>query len=305
MANSPDLALTSQTNLEKQAIDKELVRGREFTNQLLQQLRHGSNCRGDQKSLLLVTSPFAQDFVTEIVRSFTNTFLLLNTTTDPADIQSHDVSFFTDSSSDRNISHESGVAGDVDVNCKRFINRKSDDPRDCFKRESSIQTWERDSPILIDDENYYRCSHRQEGCSAMKQVQRIQEKPPLYRTTYFGLHSCKNHMLPEMTLDLTSASGGSSMLLSFNNNTSFHHPVFSLSSSSTKKDHDDDQENNIPIIHDDHDVDEEQNHVSQYDDHDHIPTLLSSTLDMFCYHEVNDVLLMRCFDFDDFARFGK
>ncbi|XP_054814236.1 WRKY DNA-binding transcription factor 70-like [Prosopis cineraria] len=306
--------------MEKQAIVEELVRGREFANQLLQLLRQGSNYKGNQESFLSVARPFGQDLLTEILRSFTNTFLLLNNTTDP-DIQSHDVSFFSDSSSARNIYQGSEVAGDVGVNCKSFINGRSDNQRGCYKRKRSTQTWEKDSPILIDDgyawrkygqkmttnarylKNYYRCSHRQVGCSAMKQVQRIQEKPPLYRTTYIGIHSCKNHnMLPEMTLALTSPSD-SSILLNFNDNTSFHHHFFSSSSTNDKKERDD--EENIPIIdHDDRHVDVEQNHVPEYDDH--VPTLLSSTLDMFSYYEVvDDVLLMRCFDFDDFARFGK
>ncbi|XP_061368494.1 OBERON-like protein [Gastrolobium bilobum] len=41
--------------------------------------------------------------------------------------------------------------------------------------------------------NYYRCTHRyDQGCLATKQVQRIQEDPPLHRTTYYGNHTCRH-----------------------------------------------------------------------------------------------------------------
>jgi len=50
----------------------------------------------------------------------------------------------------------------------------------------------------------------------MKQVQKIQDDPTLYRTTYFGHHTCKSYMNPEIALEPLSLSA-SSTLLSFNN----------------------------------------------------------------------------------------
>ncbi|CAH9134719.1 unnamed protein product [Cuscuta epithymum] len=39
--------------------------------------------------------------------------------------------------------------------------------------------------------HYYRCTHKfDQNCQATKQVQRIQESPPHYRTTYIGNHTC-------------------------------------------------------------------------------------------------------------------
>lgn len=54
---------------------------------------------------------------------------------------------------------------------------------------------------------YFRCTHKyDQSCQAKKQVQRIQEDPPLYQTTYFRHHTCKNNFLeaPEFILDITT-----------------------------------------------------------------------------------------------------
>jgi len=64
--------------------------------------------------------------------------------------------------------------------------------------------------------NYYRCTHKHDqGCKATKQVQQIQEDPPLYKTTYYGHHTCRILQSPEIIVD--SPSDNSSMFLSFDN----------------------------------------------------------------------------------------
>ncbi|KAL0450898.1 UNVERIFIED_CONTAM: putative WRKY transcription factor 70 [Sesamum latifolium] len=41
--------------------------------------------------------------------------------------------------------------------------------------------------------NYFRCTHKfDQGCQATKQVQKIEDDPPLFRTTYHAQHTCKN-----------------------------------------------------------------------------------------------------------------
>lgn len=65
--------------------------------------------------------------------------------------------------------------------------------------------------------NYYRCTHKyDQGCQATKQVQRVQDNPPLYKTTYYGNHTCRNLLNPDIILDPNSPSD-SSILLSFDN----------------------------------------------------------------------------------------
>ncbi|CAA0836193.1 Probable WRKY transcription factor 70 [Striga hermonthica] len=81
--------------------------------------------------------------------------------------------------------------------------------RGCYKRRKSSDTWIKESATLFDDghawrkygqkvilnakhpRNYFRCTHKfDQGCRASKQVQKIQDDPPLYRTTYQDQHTC-------------------------------------------------------------------------------------------------------------------
>ncbi|RHN40059.1 putative transcription factor WRKY family [Medicago truncatula] len=63
--------------------------------------------------------------------------------------------------------------------------------------------------------NYYRCTHKfDQRCLTTKHVHRIQQKPPLYKTTYYGHHTCGNLPNPDIILDPNDTS---SLLLSFNN----------------------------------------------------------------------------------------
>lgn len=59
---------------------------------------------------------------------------------------------------------------------------------------------------------YYRCTYKHdEGCKATKQVQRIQVKPPVFRTTYFGNHTCNNlHNDHELIMEGTGTGTGTS-----------------------------------------------------------------------------------------------
>jgi len=84
---------------------------------------------------------------------------------------------------------------------------------------------------------YYRCTHKHDkGCPAIKQVQRIQEDPPLYRTTYYGHHNCKSSSSSDIMVESAPPSG-SSMFLSFSNTlpTKEQYQLQSSSLSSCKK----------------------------------------------------------------------
>ncbi|QHN96416.1 putative WRKY transcription factor [Arachis hypogaea] len=112
--------------------------------------------------------------------------------------------------------------------------------------------------------NYYRCSHKcDEGCPAMKQVQRIQENPPLYRTTYYGHHTCKNtnYYNNEESIILEHESK-SSMFLSFNNNNNNIIPSSKKQILRSTK-----QEAVELVIHDHHDDHSVATHQSQLYDH--------------------------------------
>ncbi|XP_022891726.1 probable WRKY transcription factor 53 [Olea europaea var. sylvestris] len=50
--------------------------------------------------------------------------------------------------------------------------------------------------------SYFRCTHKNQGCKATKQVQKTKEQPILYRTTYFGHHTCRDKLrAPQIIID--------------------------------------------------------------------------------------------------------
>ncbi|XP_023749894.1 probable WRKY transcription factor 70 [Lactuca sativa] len=91
----------------------------------------------------------------------------------------------------------------------------------CVKRRKSSWTSTKVTSDLIDDghawrkygqkeilnanhqRSYYRCTYKSDqGCLATKQVQMIEDKPPKYRITYFGNHTCNNlQRAPPIILD--------------------------------------------------------------------------------------------------------
>ncbi|XP_055807971.1 WRKY DNA-binding transcription factor 70-like [Solanum dulcamara] len=80
--------------------------------------------------------------------------------------------------------------------------------------------------------NYFRCTHKfDQGCQANKQVQRIQENPPLFRITYYGHHTCKTFpKVSQMICDSPNDHEDSNSVLlninSTNNNYNNHHHFF-------------------------------------------------------------------------------
>ncbi|RDX78395.1 putative WRKY transcription factor 70, partial [Mucuna pruriens] len=223
----------------RNAIEEELIKGLDIANQLLEILVHKSNTHGG--NIEGPMPPFVEDLVRKVQCSFTNTLLLLNFNND--------------------ISYKVVMPitiKDVPSSVKLPKPQDTDEAknrRGCYKRRSSAPTWETNSSILMEDgyvwrkygqkittnakylRNYYRCTHKyDEDCPAIKQVQRIQEDPPLYRTTYYGRHNCKSSLCPEIMLEPASSSD-SSMFLSFSNTfpSKEEYPFSSSLSSSTKQ----------------------------------------------------------------------
>ncbi|XAR55730.1 hypothetical protein NMG60_11035914 [Bertholletia excelsa] len=119
--------------------------------------------------------------------------------------------------------------------------------RGCYKRRRISQTYSRVTPNLIDDgyawrkygqkvilnskhpRNYFRCTHKfDQGCQATKQVQKLDDEPPMYRTTYYGQHTCKNLLKPPQIIIDSSPPKDSAFILSFsgNPNTKSQDPIF-------------------------------------------------------------------------------
>ncbi|XP_014521527.2 probable WRKY transcription factor 70 [Vigna radiata var. radiata] len=241
-----------------------------MANQLLEVLAHDKSITHLQKEEEGSKSvlPFVEDLVRNVLCSFTNTLLLLNSSNDVS-ITLRDVSSSTTTSPKKLES--------VDETCKNRSILTTENRRRGYKRKSIAPSWEKNSSILIEDgyvwrkygqkmtlnakylRSYYRCTHKNDqGCHAMKQVQRIQDVPPLYRTTYYGHHTCKSRMInSEIVLEPLSPSA-SSTLLSFNS--SFHckqeNPFPSSLLAPTKHEL-------VEMIHDEHSA---QNQLSSLED---------------------------------------
>ncbi|KAK7294879.1 hypothetical protein RJT34_17778 [Clitoria ternatea] len=198
-------------NSRRKAIEEELVRGRDCAEQL-RHVINGSCVDG-------LGTPFAEQLVKDVLMSFTNSLVFFN---NPSS-ESHDLHVWDSSKSED--SQES--------NCKSSTLKER---RGCYKRRRTTQSWEKESEAPVDDgyhwrkygqkeilntkypRNYYRCTHKyDQSCQATKQVQRVQEDPPLYRTTYYGHHTCKNLLNPEIILEHPISPSGSSKFLSFDN----------------------------------------------------------------------------------------
>lgn len=39
---------------------------------------------------------------------------------------------------------------------------------------------------------YFRCTHKSEGCKALRQVQKLEDGSEMFHITYFGFHTCQN-----------------------------------------------------------------------------------------------------------------
>lgn len=156
----------------------ELSRGREVADQLRLMLRHTPP---------LDPTP-AQGLVAKILETFTHSLSMLSPTAAVSQLPPLK-------------SEDSGETPPPPTK----------DRRGCYKRRRSSETWTKKTASLFEDghawrkygqkvilnakhpRNYFRCSHKfDQGCQATKQVQKIEDDPPLFRTTYHGRHTCKN-----------------------------------------------------------------------------------------------------------------
>ncbi|KAF2306632.1 hypothetical protein GH714_019928 [Hevea brasiliensis] len=209
---------------------EQLTRGQEYANQLKAIF---SESIGDDGSV-------GEDLVTKILNSFMSSLSILN------GVESDEVSQLPASIHVGSPCCDGRKSEDSGESIRSTSTMK--DRKGCYKRRKTSQySWTRDSPDLIDDghawrkygqkvilnakypRNYFRCTHKfDQGCQATKQVQRIEEEPPMHRTTYYGHHTCKNLLkASHLILDAPDHVIDSSVLLSFSNGNGHHnnHPT--------------------------------------------------------------------------------
>ncbi|MED6219572.1 hypothetical protein PIB30_036993 [Stylosanthes scabra] len=223
----------------KAIIEEELVRGREFANQLRQLIVINKTNNNNE-----VNSAYHHNhLLSNVISSFANTLSLLNK------YPIHPINQSSSSSSSPNNNDDLMQMQPPQpqqlhsrlLTYDQHICSTQPDRRGSYRRKRNMETWTEESEKEREEDghqwrkygqkaiqkekytrNYFRCTHKYEqGCQATKQVQKLQENPPLYRTTYYGCHTCtnldtNNHILI-MEEDGPNNTSSSSIFLSFDN----------------------------------------------------------------------------------------
>ncbi|KAI4306968.1 hypothetical protein L6164_030203 [Bauhinia variegata] len=178
---------------------RELVQGQESATQLKGLVQKQSGVDG---------SLSAEELVAKILRSFTESLSVLTAT-------GVEVSQNFPAVSGENGSQKVGSCNDRGFEYsgesrKRSSPETTKDRRGCYKRRRNAQVWTTVSSKPDDryawrkygqkeilnskfPRSYFRCTRKHDqGCRALKQVQRIQESPEMYQATYIGIHTCRN-----------------------------------------------------------------------------------------------------------------
>ncbi|KAK4273787.1 hypothetical protein QN277_017118 [Acacia crassicarpa] len=167
----------------RESIIKELVEGKECASQLklLFQNPSGPNA----------TTPSAQQLVAKILRSFTQSISVLTSSEAGGEILA--------------ISCNDGRPDESGESRKRSP-PPAKDRRGCYKRRKAADTRTKISQTMEDEyewrKSYFRCTRKHDqGCKAVKQVQRREENPEMFLTIYIGVHTCKDNLkTPEMVV---------------------------------------------------------------------------------------------------------
>ncbi|TXG57512.1 hypothetical protein EZV62_015341 [Acer yangbiense] len=293
---------------------EELVKGRDFALQLrrilnkLSSENNNNNNNNDDDGDGVVLD---QDLVLKILTSFTNSLSILKNGGGggSGEYQSdHEVSQIQTNATHLNWDGRKPEDSGDSSKTSSIVNK---DRRGCYKRRKCSDSEIKDSPNLLDDghawrkygqkdiqnakypRNYFRCTHKHDqGCLATKQVQRIQEDPPLYRTTYSGRHTCKNlqkasqlfidsrdihHNSPMISFcdDDHKQNNNNNMIIINNNN---HNPFLSSSFPSSIKQEYKDFDHDI-MTHNNNYQSESSDHYILSPDDDHHHHQLTTTYD--------------------------
>ncbi|XP_047150493.1 probable WRKY transcription factor 70 [Vigna umbellata] len=203
---------------KKREIMEDLVKGHEAATELRLLLQ---NPFGTEPSLS------SHHLIAKVLRSFTQALTIINSSPlAPAS---------ADGLAHRNLlfSGENGPSVPRSGNCPTSGDcsekRSKKGGRGRYNRRKSLLTWTELSYTTDDNHawrkygqkkilnsefprGYFRCSHRYDkGCKATKQVQRDEQYPQMYQTTYIGSHTC--NAISEIVTNSTDSSNWESYLL--------------------------------------------------------------------------------------------
>ncbi|KAJ9546212.1 hypothetical protein OSB04_025919 [Centaurea solstitialis] len=180
----------------KKALIRELIKGRDSTKKLLNLLRRNN------------LNDSAEDLVVKILRSFSDSLSVLNSCNSgdsyPVSACSGDRRFDSGQSKRKPAPAPAPVVKDRRGCYKR---RKTEDSR--IKIVDEIEDgflWRKygQKEILYSKSPrcYFRCTHKDEGCKALKQVQKLEDGSEKFHVTYIGHHTCQNmHQNTQMFSD--------------------------------------------------------------------------------------------------------
>nr|KJB67951.1 hypothetical protein B456_010G219200 [Gossypium raimondii] len=135
---------------------------------VIQQLAEGQQCATELQVIVLQNnkpSQQAEELVQKILWSFNQTISMLSEAGHHDEVISQNQATCNDDCKSQDSSESS----------KRSLSAFTKDKRGCYKRKS-----------------YFRCSHKHDqGCSAIKQVQRMEDDTQTYHITYIGTHTCR------------------------------------------------------------------------------------------------------------------
>ncbi|KAL8247864.1 hypothetical protein R6Q59_009080 [Mikania micrantha] len=175
-----------------------LIRGRDSTKKLQALLRRKVNL--DQSSVS------AADLLTEILGSFSSGISMLKSSV------SGETSGFP-------ASPQSALVDQMpEVHARKKPAPANKQRRGCYKRRRNIDcsvkisgtiedgfAWRKYGQKVIHNSKsprcYFRCTHKSNGCKALKQVQKLEDESNMYQITYLGHHSCPTLSHREVVLD--------------------------------------------------------------------------------------------------------
>ncbi|XP_076953639.1 putative WRKY transcription factor 70 [Bidens hawaiensis] len=167
---------TSTPNMKR--LISELIKGRDCTKQLQYLLMHPRVVDDIDETVS------ADDLMIKIIGSFSDNLSMLS---------SWETANYASSSGER------GKKKSPAVKERRgcYKRRKTEDSRVTIaKTHEDGFAWRKYGQKDIQHAKfprcYYRCTHKDEGCGALKHVQELEGESELFRITYIGSHTCQN-----------------------------------------------------------------------------------------------------------------
>ncbi|XP_010537912.1 PREDICTED: probable WRKY transcription factor 64 [Tarenaya hassleriana] len=134
----------------------------------------------------------AEDLAESVINSFSSAISHLTNSAHPLHHRSSDFSSNSTASSSHIPRRPSKRNRQADEVCSRQDSPFPNYP-DGFVWRKYGQKCIKSSPLH--QRSYYKCAYMEE-CNAKKHVQKIQDNPPVYQTTYLGRHTCQHDQTP-------------------------------------------------------------------------------------------------------------